>query len=171
MGEENLISHSLFHFFQKKLANHVTSGGVTFEVSSRKIFYCTCVAHYQRNFLELRRCSCIVDMRHNCIFCGLLRHRYKIIIHLPSLFSFICCFAPPLSLKLIFSRVYLGIIVDASPLWPLTEAIFGDFAVSHLCFEDFFLFQMFVIARHGLAKIVFIEHHGNIKTYETPKGE
>jgi hypothetical protein len=102
--------------FLKKLANHVTSGGVTFEVSSRKFFYCTCVAHYQRNFLELCRCSCIVDMRHNCIFCGLLCRRYKIIIHLPSLFSFMCCFAPPLSLKLIFSQVYLGIIVDASPL-------------------------------------------------------
>jgi hypothetical protein len=54
-----------------------------------------------------------------------------------SLFSFICCFASPLSLKFIFSRVYFGIIVDASPLCLLTEAIFGDFAVSRLCFVDF----------------------------------
>jgi hypothetical protein len=122
---------------KEKLANHVTSGGVTFEVSSRKIFYCTCVAHYQRNFPELRRCSCIVDMRHDCILCGLLHRRYKIIIHRTALFSFICCFAPPLNLKFIFSRVYLGIIVDASPLWLLTDAIFGDFAVSHLYFVDF----------------------------------
>jgi hypothetical protein len=123
--------------FLEKMANHVTSGGVTFEVSSRKFFYCRYVTHWHKTFIELRPCGCIVNMRRNCISCCLLRRTDQILIHRTSLFSFIFCSAPPLSWNFFFSRVWLGIIVGASPVRLVTEAIFGDFAVSHLCFGDF----------------------------------
>jgi hypothetical protein len=118
--------------------NPVSSrGGHFWLLTCRHAFFIVHASCCQGTFTELRRCSCIVDMRHNCILCGLPRRSCYIIIHRTSLFSFICWSASPLSLYCFFSRVCLGIIVDASPLWLLTEAIFGDFAVSHLCFVDF----------------------------------
>ena len=131
------IVRAIVHSYLEKMANHVTSGGVTFEVSSRKFFYCRYVTHWHKTFIELRPCGCIVNMRRNCISCCLLRRTDQILIHRTSLFSFIFCSAPPLSWNFFFSRVWLGIIVGASPVRLVTEAIFGDFAVSHLCFGDF----------------------------------
>ncbi len=111
--------------FEKKgkMAIHVTSGGVTFDVSS-PFFLLSCVTHSRKIFIALRLCSCIVDMGHNCIFGCLPRRGFQLIIHKMSPFSFICYFASPLSLNFFFTSLlgnYCGCITfmthDGSNFW------------------------------------------------------
>ena len=113
--------------WNKKLAKHVTSGGVTFEVSTHKffsfIYYPQCVW----TLSKLHRCNFNMAIRHNRIF--MLCHvviANQLFLHLTVAYYFLLRVV--FGVVVFFFTCLLVSVVCASPLFLLIVAIFGDFA-------------------------------------------
>ena len=135
----------IFYLFFKKLTKHVTSGGVTFEVSTRKffsfIYYPQCVWTSS----ALRHCNFNMAICHNRIF--MLWHVVvvnQLFLHITVAYHFLLRVV--FGVLVFFLRVCWCHVVCASPLFLLIVAIFGNFAdftpPSHLRMGHF------VVARH-----------------------
>ena len=112
----------------KKLAIHITSGGVTFVVSSPDFFDFVCNSVDLNTLCPLHPCDCILTGCHNCICYVVLRHRCSCLIHCTSLFDFVSYCTSPFSLIYSFLTLCGCHFLGASPLWLWAIGCFWRFA-------------------------------------------
>ncbi len=113
--------------WNKKLAKHVTSGGVTFEVSTHNffsfIYYPQCVW----TLSELHRCNFNMAIRHNRIFMlCLVVIANQLFLHVTVAYYFLLRVV--FGVVVFFFTCLLVSVVCASPLFLLIVTIFGNFA-------------------------------------------
>ena len=112
----------------KKLAIHVTSGGVTFVVLSPDFFVSMCDSVYLNTLCLLRPCDCILTGCHNCICYIVLRRCFSFLIHCTSLFDFVSYCTSPFSLIYSFLTLRGCHFLCASPLCFWERGCFWRFA-------------------------------------------